>query len=75
MRSKGHYSRNGLLPAKTRVHLLNFTQLDGGSSMDLSLGVLRCLLVLLEFVEFLVTPLGLSAGLFLLFWSTFMISG
>lgn len=41
--------------------------------MDVSLTVLKCFLFVLEFVEFLMTPLGLSAIIILLIWNTLSI--
>jgi hypothetical protein len=43
--------------------------------MEGSLTVLKCFLVVLDFVEFLVTPFGLTASIVLLFWSRFMLLG
>ncbi len=43
--------------------------------MEGSLTVLKCFLVVLDFVEFLVTPLGLTATIILLFWTRFTLLG
>ena len=40
--------------------------------MELSLGFLKGLLVFLEFIEFLVTPIGLSAMLSLVLYYRFL---
>ncbi|MGB5593295.1 MAG: hypothetical protein WBM32_13060 [Crocosphaera sp.] len=40
--------------------------------MESSLTILKYFLVVLDFVEFLVTPFGLTATIILLFWSRFI---